>query len=144
MTERNPQAARTGLLLFRAALLVLASPFLLSGIIKAEDFAAATAEVRGLTGMEPAATAAFAVIAVQLGGSGLLLAGGLWTRLGALILSAFTIAATLLAHAWWAKTGFERVRDFNIFWEHMAIVAGLGIAALAADAFQQPRPIAVR
>jgi len=117
----------------RAAWLLLASPFLLSGVTKAADFAGATAEVRALTGLEPAWLGAAAVIAVQLGGSALLLAGGRLTRAGAGLLAVFTAVATLLAHAWWTKAGIERARDFNVFWEHVAIIGGLALAALAAD-----------
>jgi uncharacterized membrane protein YphA (DoxX/SURF4 family) len=114
------------------ALLLLASPFLISGLAKIADFAGATAEVRALTGVEPASVVALAVIATQLVGSVLLLLSGRWTRIGAAILAAFVVAATLLAHAWWTKEGADRVRDFNVFWEHVAIVGGLAAAALAS------------
>lgn len=117
---------------WRLALLLLASPFLISGVTKILDFAGATAEVRGLTGFEPASALTVAVIVTQLAGSLLLFLGGRWTRIGAVVLAAFVIAATLLAHAWWTKSGVERVRDFNVFWEHIAIVGGLAVAALTS------------
>lgn len=120
------------ILLRRFALLALASPFLLSGLLKAMHLEATADEVRGLTGLEPAVAVAVAVIAVQLAGSALLLAGGRATRLGALLLGAFTVAATLLAHGWWDQAGPDRARDFNAFWEHFAIVGGLALAALSA------------
>jgi uncharacterized membrane protein YphA (DoxX/SURF4 family) len=125
---------------WRYAHLALALPFLLSGLTKTFDFAGATAEVAALTGLEPAAVGAFAVIAVQLGGSVLLLLGGRATRLGAVLLIAFTAAATLIAHAWWTKLGIDRVRDFNAFWEHVAIIGGLALAAAAAGG-SCPRPV---
>ena len=118
------------------ARIALASPFLLSGITKAWDFAGATAEVRALTGLEStsllAAPLAALMIAVQLGGSALLLAKGRAVWIGAAILSAFTLAATLLAHNFWAKPEGAWLRDATTFFEHMGLVAGLGLAAMLA------------
>jgi len=118
-------------LLFLARL-ALASPFLFSGITKAADFARATGEVRGLTGLEPAPAFAAAVIAVQLGGSALLLARGRAVWLGAAILAAFTLAATFAAHDFWNRPAGLAVRDATTFFEHMGLIAGLGLAAMLA------------
>lgn len=123
---------------WRYAHVALAAPFVVSGLSKLFDFAGATAEVRALTGFEPAWIGAIAVIATQLLGSLLLLIGGRWTRVGALLLSLFVAAATLVAHAWWTKSGVDRFRDVNAFWEHVAIIGGLALAAIAADA-SRPR-----
>jgi uncharacterized membrane protein YphA (DoxX/SURF4 family) len=106
----------------------MASPFLLSAVLKTTDFSAATAEVHGLTGLEPAWLFAAAVIATQLGGSVLLLVGR-YAWIGAGLLAGFTVVATLLAHAWWTKPPAEVARDFAIFWEHVAICGGLLLAA---------------
>lgn len=114
------------------ARLALASPFLFSGVTKALDFAGATAEVQGFTGFEPAAPLALLVIAVQLGGSALLLAKGRAVWLGAALLAGFTLAATLLAHDFWAKPGGAWLRDATTFFEHMGLIAGLGLAAWIA------------
>lgn len=123
--------------IYSVAVLLLTSAFWLSGVFKALDFPAAIAEVRGLTGLEPAEIIAGVVIAVQLGGSLLLLIGGRAAILGALALGGFTIAATLIAHAWWTKEGVDRIRDFNIFWEHMGLVGGFMLAALAAQKIRE-------
>jgi uncharacterized membrane protein YphA (DoxX/SURF4 family) len=117
------------------ALLALASPFLVSGIIKLTDFAGTVAEVRALTGASTALAPPIAalVILVQLGGAALLLCGrksGVVS--GAAVLAGFTIVATLVAHAWWAKTGLERSRDLVVFFEHLAICGGLMLAAVLA------------
>ncbi len=114
------------------ARLLICSPFLASGVLKALDFPGAVAEVRALTGLEPAAPVALGVIAVQLGGSALVLAGGRASRLGAALLAAFTLLATLLAHAFWTKDGLERMRDTMIFLEHMGLVGGFLLVALVA------------
>lgn len=114
------------------ARLALASPFLLSGITKAMDFAGATGEVRGLTGLEPAPAFAAAVIAAQLGGSALLLSKGRAVWLGAAILAVFTLAATFAAHDFWNKPAATALRDATTFFEHLGLIAGLGLAALFA------------
>lgn len=114
------------------AVLALSSAFWLSAVTKALDFTAAQAEVLGLTGLQPANFFAAAVIAAQFSGSVLLLLGGRRTLAGAAILSAFTVVATLLAHAWWIKHGVERARDFAVFFEHFGLVGGFALAALSA------------
>lgn len=132
MRAGGPDRLLAEALVWKIALLALAAPFLLSGIGKAMHFAAAVAEIRHLTDLEPAPAIATGVILVQLIGSALLLAGGRWTRLGAGVLSAFVAAATLVAHAWWTKEGMERFRDFNAFWEHVALIGGLALAGVGA------------
>lgn len=119
----------TGRPLFEyAAKIALASPFLVSGLTKLSDFGAAVAEVEGF-GLHPAAPLAAAVIAVQLAGSILLLVRRFcWP--GAVMLSGFTACATLLAHPFWAFSAGERIRQAQTFFEHLAIVGGLAIAAM--------------
>ena len=114
------------------ARVALTSAFWLSGIFKLVDFSGAVAEVRGLSGLEPAAMFAALVIVVQIGGSLLVILGGRFAWLGAGALGIFTLLATLLAHAWWTKSGLERVRDFNTFWEHIGLVGGFMLAAILA------------
>ncbi|MBN8941236.1 MAG: DoxX family protein [Rhizobiales bacterium] len=115
------------------ARLALASPFLTSGVTKLSDFSGATAEVAGLVGGGLGATqaglVAAAVILVKLGGS-LLFLTRRYCWLGAGLLAGFTVAATLLAHAFWAFDGPERGRQAATFFEHLAIVGGFAMAAL--------------
>lgn len=110
----------------------LASAFLLSGIAKLVHFAGATAEVRALTGPEPGAAIAAALIAVQLGGSALLLAGGRMTTAGAVLLGGFTLAATIIAYDLWNADAASAIRQANTFCEHLGLVAGLALAAMFA------------
>jgi len=114
------------------AVVALTSAFWVSAITKTLDFSGAQAEVRGLTGLEPASLFAAAVIVTQLLGSVLLVLGGRRTLAGAAILSAFTLVATVLAHAWWMKDGPERARDFSVFFEHLGLIGGFVLAALSA------------
>jgi uncharacterized membrane protein YphA (DoxX/SURF4 family) len=110
------------------ARLALASPFLISGIVKLTDFGGASAEVTGL-GLQPAGLIAAAVILTQLGGSALFLTRR-YCWLGAGILAGFTAFATLLAHPFWLFDGPDRGRQTATFFEHVAIVGGLALAAL--------------
>lgn len=124
------------------ALLALLLPYLLSGVLKLLDFGGARAEVGGLTGVTAPALVsvlAAAVIVTQLGGSLLLLAGGRWAPLGGLALAGFTLVATFLAHTWWQlPPGSARVQAFNGFWEHIALVGALGLAAIVARGEARP------
>ena len=111
----------------------VALPFLLSGLAKLTDFGAAVAEVRGLAGLEPAWLFAVLVIATQLGGSALLIAGGRFAWVGAAALAGFTAIATLYAHAFWLKPEAERFLHRSIVLEHVAIVGGLILLAILSS-----------
>lgn len=116
---------------------VLVSAFLVSAVTKIRDFAGATGEVRGLTGLEPAAFFAALVIAVQLGGAILVIAGGSAMWIGAAMLAGFTLFATIAAHGFWRSEGTERVRDLTTFFEHMGLIAGLCLAVVLAESTER-------
>lgn len=104
--------------------------FVYSGISKLFDFKSAVAEQTHF-GMPFPALFAVATIAVQLGGSALVLLGrGLPAALGAVLLAGFTLLATFIGHPFWRETGTERVFDLNSFLEHFGIVAGFLLMAL--------------
>jgi transmembrane protein len=113
------------------ARLALASPFLVSGVVKLFDFAGAAEEVAGLD-LRPGAPFAAAVILTQLGGSALFLTRR-FCWLGAGILAGFTVVATLLAHPFWMFDGPDRGRQTATFFEHVAIGGGLAIAAMLVN-----------
>jgi transmembrane protein len=113
------------------ARLALASPFLISGVVKLVDFAGTTGEVAGL-GLQSAALVAASVIVTQLGGSVLFLTRR-FCWLGAGILAVFTVMATLLAHPFWMFEGPDRGRQTATFFEHAAIVGGLAVAGLLVN-----------
>lgn len=108
--------------------LFLASPFIGSGIGKLLDMPGAAAEAAAL-GLQPAALVAAFVIAVQLGGSALILTRR-WCWLGAGLLAGFTVVATLIAHSFWRYDGLDRVRQTATFLEHVAIAGGILAASL--------------
>jgi len=123
------------------ARLAVALPFLISGIAKLFDLSGAMAEVRGLTGLEPAPLVAGLVILVQLGGSALLIAGSRHAWIGAALLAGFTAVATLYAHAFWLMPEGERFLHRNIFFEHVSIIGGVVLLAiLAARSASGKRP----
>ncbi len=58
-----------------------------------------------------------------LGGLGLIL--GFATRYAALLLIAFTIAATWTSHTFWTFPEAERARQFTQFWKNVTMTGGL-------------------
>jgi uncharacterized membrane protein YphA (DoxX/SURF4 family) len=119
------------------ARLALASPFLISGVVKLLDFPGAMNEVTGL-GLGPAGPFAVAVILTQLGGSALFLTRR-YCWLGVGLLAGFTVVATLLAHPFWTFDGPDRGRQTATFFEHVAIIGGLAMAALFVNGRSAPR-----
>lgn len=113
------------------ARLALASPFLISGVVKLTDFVGTVDEVTGL-GLQPTVLIAALVVGTQLGGSILFLTRR-YCWLGAGILAVFTVLATLLAHPFWTFEGPDRGRQTATFFEHVAIMGGLALAALLTN-----------
>lgn len=111
-----------------AAKMALVTPFVISAAAKLLDPAGALAEAEHF-GLQPAILVVVATILVQLGGSLLILVGrAAW--LGAGALAVFTVLATLIAHRFWTMTDpVMRFQNQNIFFEHIAIVGGLMLAA---------------
>jgi len=105
------------------ARLCLAAVFLYCGIDKLGHWRSSIEEVEGDGLPLPAAFAAAAVF-IQLVG-GVLVATGFFARLGALLLAAFTVAATLLGHRFWLRRGAEYRHEVTTGLEHLAIVGGL-------------------
>ncbi len=112
------------------ARLALVGAYLLGGAVKLADWPGAVAE-QAHFGMHPAALFAGLTIVVELGGSALILLDRLaW--LGAGMLGVFTLAAALVANAFWAMTGPERFMATNAFFEHLGLVGGFALVALVS------------
>ena len=104
-------------------------PFLFSGIAKLLDFNGAVAEFAHFGFAAPALFAAL-TIALQLGASAAAIA--LRSKpavVAALALAGFTVAATLIAHAFWRFEGVARIQHTNIFVEHLSIAFALAFVA---------------
>ena len=106
----------------------LVSAFLIGGIQKLADFSAAVAE-QAHFGLQPAWLWATAAIAVELGGSALVILGR-WVWLGAGGLGVLTAVAMLTANDFWTKTGHERFMAVNAFFEHLGLIAGLVLVSV--------------
>src|SRR5258706_6655422 len=103
-------------------------PFLFSGVGKLLNFDAAAGEFAGL-GFPVPALFVWAIVAVQLGGLiAAMLLRGLPAILGAVALVAFTMAATVIAHAFGKFDGDLRFQQTNIFIEHLSITFALLLA----------------
>jgi transmembrane protein len=112
------------------ARLALAAPFVVSGSAKLMNFTGAAGEVAGL-GLQPAGPIAAAIILTQPSGSTLFMTRS-FCWLGAGVLAAFTVLATLLAHSFWSFDGPDRGHQKATFFEHVAIIGGFAAAAIAA------------
>lgn len=114
-----------------AGSILLTAPFWWSGLSKLFDFGAAKAELRNMGLPSPALAAAIVVI-VQLGGSGLVISGrAVW--IGASVLAAFTLVASLIGHAFWsAPGGMERARHLNALLANLGLVGGLVLTVVIA------------
>jgi uncharacterized membrane protein YphA (DoxX/SURF4 family) len=115
-------------------------PFLFSGVAKLLDFNGAVAELAHFGFPFPAVFAAL-TIALQLGAS----AAAIALRrkpavVAALALAAFTVAATLIAHAFWRFEGVARIQHTNIFVEHLSIAFALAFVAWWSWGAHERRP----
>jgi uncharacterized membrane protein YphA (DoxX/SURF4 family) len=114
------------------ARVALASAYILGGLTKLTDFRGAIAE-QAHFGLHPAALWAGVTIAVELGGS-ILLITGRWLWLGAGALGVMTAVATLVANNFWTMAGHDRFMAINGFFEHIGLIGGFVLAALLARA----------
>jgi putative oxidoreductase len=62
-------------------------------------------------------------------GCGLMIAVGFWTRVAAIALLLFTLAATILFHDFWAMTGQARSMNLIAAMKNLAMMGGLLIVA---------------
>lgn len=111
-----------------AARLLIVVLFLPAGIGKLTGFEGTIGYIASAGLPLPALGAALAV-AVEIGASLALLAG-LGTRIAALVLSAFTLAASIFFHAYWATPADQAYVAQLLFFKNIAVVGGL--LALAA------------
>lgn len=116
------------------ARIALTFPFWGSGLSKLLDFPGGVAEMAHF-GLEPAIAFNIATVAVQLGGSGMVIAGR-HVRLGAGALAVFTALTIPLVHHFWSLTEEPfRTIAFHTATEHVGLIGGLlGIVILSAHA----------
>jgi uncharacterized membrane protein YphA (DoxX/SURF4 family) len=110
------------------ARVLLAAVFLYSGFDKIWRWQSGIKEVAELGLPWPTLFAAMTV-AVQLIG-GFTVASGVGAALGAALLAAFTVLATLLGHPFWLLRGETARRELTTSLEHLAIIGGLILVIL--------------
>jgi len=111
------------------ARILLTAAYWSSGIAKVLDFPGAVAEQAHFGLPWPHLTTVL-TIAVQLLGA-LSVICLIRPALGAVVLAAFTLAATLLAHAFWTYPVAERPRQLATFMEHLGLIGGFLLVALS-------------
>ncbi len=114
------------LLLARVA---LAAIFVQSGFGKLTDLGGFTAGMAA-QGVPVAGVLAPLGAIIEFAG-GLALALGAWTRLAALLVAGFTVAATLIAHRFWDYPAEQQMMQTIQFMKNLAITGGL-LAVVAA------------
>ncbi|ULU23770.1 DoxX family protein [Dyella terrae] len=123
------------------ARLALTAPFIVGALMKLSNLPAAILEQEHF-GLHPGLPWALATIVVEVVGPVMILTGRfIW--LGAGALAVFTFIANLLANRFWEMSGAERFMATNGFFEHIALIGGFVLAALAAE-FEQRKYSAKR
>jgi transmembrane protein len=119
--------------LFYAAAAALTFIYWWSGFTKLWDLSGVEGEMMHF-GLKPPLFFALSTIALQLGGSALILFGGRWAWLGAgaLALALFTLATIPLAHDFWNMEGPVAFVEKTLVQEHIAVIGGLMLAAILA------------
>lgn len=114
-----------------AARALMALMFVPAGISKITGFEGTVGYIASV-GLPMAAAGAVAAIVVEvLGGLALLVGAG--TRLAAMVLAVFTLAASVFFHAFWAVPADQAFVQQLMFFKNLAIVGGLlGLAAAGA------------
>jgi len=102
---------------------LIAPLFLLSGFHKITGFAGVAA-VMAAKGMPFAELFLVGAIAIELGG-GLMVLLGWHARLGAMLLTVFTVAATIVFHNFWGVDAAQYRNQLNHFMKNLAILGGL-------------------
>jgi len=108
-------------------LLFLCSAYLQGGLTKAFDFRAALDEMKQF-GLKPPAPLAVVVIVMEIGASVLVLSG-FFRWAGALVLGAFTLAATFVANRFWNAPPPKRYATENSYFEHLGLVGAFVLVA---------------
>lgn len=110
------------------ARLLFAVLFLPAGIAKLSGFESTVGYFTSL-GLPLPALAVGLVIAIEIGG-GLALLAGYKVRAAALALALFTLAATIIGHAYWAVPAEQVFVQKLMFFKNLAVTGGLLMLAI--------------
>jgi putative oxidoreductase len=112
-----------------AGRILLAGLFIPAGIAKLTGFSGTVGYIASVGLPLPALGAALALV-VEIAG-GLALLAGFGTRVAALVLAVFTLAASYFFHAFWAVPAEQAFVTQLLFFKNIAVVGGL--LAVAAN-----------
>ena len=121
-----------------AGRLLLALLFLPAGIAKVTGFAGTVGYIASVGLPLPALGAVIAIVVEIVGGVALI--AGFGTRIAALILALFTLAASFFFHAYWSVPAYQQFVTQLLFMKNIAVVGGLltlsawGAGAWSVDA----------
>ena len=110
-----------------AGRLLIAALFLPAGIAKITGFAGTVGYIGSVGLPLPAVGAALAIAVEVLGGLALIV--GYQTRLAALALALFTLAASFFFHAYWGVPADQAFMQQLLFFKNIAVVGGLLLLA---------------
>jgi putative oxidoreductase len=117
-----------------AGRILLAALFLPAGIGKLTGFAGTVGYITSAGLPMPTVAAAIALTVEIVGGLALL--AGYGTRLSALVLAVFTLAASVSFHNYWAAAADQQFMQQLLFFKNIAVVGGLlTLAAWGAGAW---------
>ncbi|MES2183379.1 MAG: DoxX family protein [Pseudomonadota bacterium] len=132
MHNENPSPLLQSRWAYHASVALLTFMYWGSGFQKLFDFSGTLGEMAHFN-LAPPAFFAVATIIVQLAGSALLIAGGRFAWVGAAALAAFTVATIPVAHRFWELEGMAAFLEKMVVLEHITVVGGLFVAAVAAS-----------
>lgn len=107
--------------------LLIAALFLPAGLSKLSGFEGTVGYIASVGLPLPAVAATLAAAVEVLGGIALVL--GYRTRFVAVVLAVFTIAASVLFHAYWAAPADQAMVQRLMFFKNIAVVGGLLVLA---------------
>lgn len=90
-------------------------------------------------GLTPAPFFAIGSAVILLLGSLIQIFGKRYAWLGAGMLILFTAATIPIAHHFWTMTGEQKISEMHVVLEHITVIGGLVIAAIAAELKFGPR-----
>lgn len=106
-----------------AGRILIAAIFVQAGFSKITGFAGTAGWIASAGLPMPSVATAVAIVVELLGG--LMLIAGYRTRIAALTIAAFTVAASLLFHGYWSLPADKQMTDYLMFWKNLSIVGGL-------------------
>jgi putative oxidoreductase len=98
--------------------------YIQSKIVVPAELAGFAAQLEGATGMATPQLLAIAAGVVELGG-GLMIAANIGTRVAALALIVFTVAATFWFHDFWAMAGADRMNNMTHALKNLSLIGAL-------------------